>query len=273
MAAAVALTDPGDPRFDDYRHLADARVRRHLEAPDRPRGTPGFFVAEGPTVITRLLASGRRVRSVLVDPVRLARLEPCLAALDAPVYVAERPVLAAACGFDVHRGALAAADRWPLPAPAALLAEARRVAVLEGINDHENLGALFRNAAALGINAVLLCPRCADPLYRRSVRVSMGHVLSVPWSRVEPWPEGLAQVRRAGFTIAALTPAPDAEPLTPAGGRLALLLGAEGPGLTPAAMALADRRFRIPMTAGADSLNVASAAAVAFYATSTTLTT
>jgi tRNA G18 (ribose-2'-O)-methylase SpoU len=272
-AAPVPVTDPDHPGLDDYRHLADARVRRRLEAPDPARGEPGFFVAEGPTVIGRLLASGRRVRSVLVDPARLERLAPCLMALDAPVYVAERPVLAAVCGYDVHRGALAAADRWPLPAPAALLAGARRVAVLEGINDHENLGALFRNAAALGIDAVLLCPRCADPLYRRSVRVSMGHVLSVPWARIEPWPEALAGVRRAGFTIAAFTPASDAEPLSPAAaeGRLALVFGAEGPGLSGAVAAMADRRFRIPMTAGADSLNVASAAAVAFYVTSATL--
>jgi tRNA G18 (ribose-2'-O)-methylase SpoU len=275
LAAPVPVTDPDHPGLDDYRNLSDARVRRRLEAPDPARGEPGFFVAEGPTVIDRLLTSGRRLRSVLVDPARLARLAPRLAAIDAPVYVAERPVLAAACGFDVHRGALAAADRWPLPAPGALLAGARRVAVLEGINDHENLGALFRNAAALGIDAVLLCPRCADPLYRRSVRVSMGHVLSVSWTRIEPWPEALVEVRRAGFTIAALTPAPEAEPLTTLGAeaRLALVFGAEGPGLSEAVVAAADRRFRIPMTAGADSLNVASAAAVAFYVTSATLST
>ncbi|HEY3238077.1 MAG TPA: RNA methyltransferase [Acidimicrobiia bacterium] len=275
LAAPIPVTDPDDPRLDDYRNLSDARVRRRLEAPDPARGEPGFFMAEGPTVIGRLLASGRRVRSVLVDPPRLERLEPSLGTLDAPVYVAPRPVLAAVCGFDVHRGALAAADRWPLPGPAALLAGARRVAVLEAINDHENLGALFRNAAGLGIDAVLLCPRSADPLYRRSVRVSMGHVLSVPWARIEPWPEALAAVKGAGFTVAALTPAPEAEPLSSAGteGRLALMFGAEGPGLSEAALARADRRFRIPMTAGADSLNVASAAAVAFYVTSATLST
>ena len=275
MAAPLPVTDPDDPRLDDYRNLSDARARHRLEAPDPARGEPGFFMAEGPTVIGRLLASGRRVRSVLVDPHRLERLEPRLRALDAPVYVAQRSVLAAVCGFDVHRGALAAADRWPLPGPAVLLAGARRVAVLEAINDHENLGALFRNAAGLGVDAVLLCPRCADPLYRRSVRVSMGHVLSVPWARIEPWPEALAAVKETGFTVAALTPAPEAEPLSSVGvdGRLALMFGAEGPGLSEAALALADRRFRIPMTSGADSLNVASAAAVAFYVTSATLST
>jgi tRNA G18 (ribose-2'-O)-methylase SpoU len=272
LTAPVPVTDPDDPRLDDYRFLRDARVRRRLEAPDPTRGHLGFFVAEGATVIGRLVDSGRRVRSVLVDPARAERLAPLLLALPAPVYVAARPVLAAACGFDVHRGALAVADRWPLPAPGVLLEDARRVAVLEGINDHENLGALFRNAAGLGIDAVLLCPRCADPLYRRSVRVSMGHVLSVPWARLEPWPDALGDVRGAGFALAALTPAPDAEVLTGAlgPGPVALLFGAEGPGLSAETLRLADRRLRIPMAAGADSLNVASAAAVAFYATQPT---
>lgn len=269
---ALAVADPDDPRLDDYRGLQDARARRRLEAPDPATGWPGFFVAEGLTVIRRLLTSGRRVRSVLVDPPRLARLESALDWVDVPVYVAERSVLAAVCGFDVHRGALATADRWPLPDPATLLSPARRVAVLEGINDHENLGGLFRNAAALGVDAMLLCPRCADPLYRRSVRVSMGHVLSVPFARLGPWPEALAQLSRAGFILAALTPDPGAEPLAGAAvpDRLALLLGAEGPGLSPDALAAADRRWRIPMTSGADSLNVVSAAAVAFYVTFTT---
>lgn len=269
---AVAVSDPDDPRLDDYRGLRDARARRRLEAPDPITGAPGFFVAEGPTVILRLLASGRRVRSVLVDPPRLARLEPALERAGVAVYVADRGVLAEVCGFDVHRGALASADRWPLPRPDALLDGARRVVVLEGINDHENLGGLFRNAAALGLDAVLLCPRCADPLYRRSVRVSMGHVLSVPFARLDPWPEALARLSRSGLAVAALTPDPAAESLARAAipDRLALLLGAEGPGLSGAAFAAADVRWRIPMTPGADSLNVVSAAAIAFFATRTT---
>lgn len=269
---AVTVSGPDDPRLDDYRSLRDARARRRLEAPDPAAGRPGFFVAEGITVIRRLLASGRRVRSVLVDPPRLLRLEAELERAGVPVYVAERSVLAAACGFDVHRGALAAADRWPLPDPAALLPLARRVAVLEGINDHENLGGLFRNAAALGVDAMLLSPRCADPLYRRSVRVSMGHVLSVPFARLHPWPEALGLLPRAGFTVAALTPDPGAEPLAGAAvpDRLALLLGAEGPGLSSDALAAADLRWRIPMTSRGDSLNVVSAAAVAFYVTAAT---
>lgn len=231
---------------------------------------PGFFVAEGGHALARLLASGRRIRSVLVDPLRLDALGERLAGLDAPVFVADQPTLRAVAGFAVHRGVLAAADRWPLPEPGAVLAGAERVAVLEDINDHENLGVIFRSAGSLGLDAVLLSPRCCDPLYRRSVRVSMGHVLAVPWTRLEPWPEALAAVAGAGFTLAALTPAADAEPLAgwslSAGDRVAVLLGAEGPGLSPAALAAAHRRLTIPMRRPEDSLNVGSAAAIAFYA-------
>lgn len=271
----VPIADPADPRVDDYRLLTDARARRRMEAAGPDGGGPGFFVAEGASVVERLVASGRRVRSVLVDGARLERLGPLVAGLDAPVYVASPAVLRAVAGFDVHRGALACADRWPLPDPAALLgsgdpAGPARVAILEGINDHENLGGLFRNAAGLGMDAVLLCPRCCDPLYRRSVRVSMGHVLSVPWTRLEPWPASLARLGAAGFTVVALTPGAAAEPIDAFDGgrypRLALLIGAEGPGLSDDALAAADHRLRIPMRPGVDSLNVASAAAVAFFA-------
>jgi tRNA G18 (ribose-2'-O)-methylase SpoU len=232
-------------------------------------GGPGFFVAEGAHAVERLLASGRRVRSVLVDRIRLEALGGELAGLDAPVLLADQPTLRAVAGFPVHRGVLAAADRWPLPDPKKLLRTARRIAVLEDINDPENLGVIFRSAGSLGLDAVLLSPRCCDPLYRRSVRVSMGHVLDVPWTRLEPWPEAIAGVGAAGFTLAALTPAADAEPLgdwSPGPGeRVGVLLGAEGPGLSPAAMAAAGRCLRIPMRRTADSLNVGSAAAIAFY--------
>ena len=165
---------------------------------------------------------------------------------------------------------LAVADRAPPPDLAALLRRRRLLAVLEGVNDHENLGALFRNAAALGVDGVLLGPRCADPLYRRSVRVSMGHVLRVPFAALPgPWPAVAGRLRAAGLRVAALTPAPDAVPLAAAGlgsERVALLLGAEGPGLSAEALAAADVRVRIPMAPGVDSLNVATAAAVAFHA-------
>jgi len=239
-----------------------------MERPDDE--CPGFFVAEGAHALGRLLGSGRRLRSVLVDPARLEALADDLAGLDAPLFVAEQPTLQAVAGFPVHRGVLAAADRWALPDPAGVLAGARRIAVLEDINDHENLGVIFRNAGSLGLDAVLLSPRCCDPLYRRSVRVSMGHVLAVDWTRLEPWPEALALVAGAGFSLLAFTPAADAEPVTgwhPDGGeRIAVLLGAEGPGLSPGALAAAHRRVTIPMRRPGDSLNVGSAAAIAFYA-------
>ena len=172
-------------------------------------------------------------------------------------------VMAAAVGFHLTRGVLASADRAPEPVLPGLLAAARRVLALEGINDHENLGALFRNAAALGADAVLLGPRCADPLYRRSVRVSMGHVLRVPFARGP-----LAALREAGLTVLALTPHPPAVPLSTVDRsvpRAALLVGAEGPGPSPEALAAADVRVRIPMASGVDSLNVATAAAIALH--------
>jgi tRNA G18 (ribose-2'-O)-methylase SpoU len=263
----VPVTGPDDPRVDDYRELHDARARRRMES--AAAGHPGFFVAEGGHALDRLLTSGRRIRSVLVDPVRLELLGDRLAGVDAPVLLADQPTLRAVAGFPVHRGVLAAADRWPLPEPAQVLAGAGRIAVLEDINDHENLGVIFRSAGSLGLDAVLLSPRCCDPLYRRSVRVSMGHVLAVPWTRLEPWPQALEAVGRAGFTLAALTPAADVERLGSwhpgADERVAVMLGAEGPGLSPAAIAAADRRLTIPMRRPADSLNVGSAAAIAFY--------
>ena len=271
----VRISDPADSRVDDYRHLHDARARRLMERPEPDGGAPGFFVAEGAHALGRLLASGRRVRSVLVDPIRLEALAGDLAGVEAPVLVADQATLRAVAGFPVHRGVLAAADRWPLPPPSEVLGGAERVAVLEDINDHENLGVIFRSAGSLGVDAVLLSPRCCDPLYRRSVRVSMGHVLDVPWTRLEPWPEALTSgLAAAGFTLVAFTPAAGAEPLAgwrvSPGERVAVLLGAEGPGLSPAALAAAHRRLTIPMRRSGDSLNVGSAAAIAFYALTVT---
>ena len=220
-------------------------------------------------MIRRLLVSTYPVRSLLLLPSRAEDLAPDMEGCPASVFVAERAVLAEVAGFDVHRGALAIADRRALADPTALLTASHTVAVLEGLNDHENLGAVVRSAAALGVDAIFLDPTCADPLYRRAVRVSMGEILFLPWTRLTPWPDGLAQVRAAGFTVIALTPAHDAEPLDQVldrmHGPIALLLGAEGPGLSPAAQLAADHRARIPIRAGVDSLNVGHAAAIAFH--------
>ena len=258
MAYLTTVDDVADPRVDDYRDLTAADRR-----PDRPGGR-GLVIAEGVVVVRRLLDSPYPVRSLLGVPRRLAELD--LAGVDAPAYATDADTMARIVGFHLNRGVLAVADRAPIPSVEEL-AVGRLLAVLEGVNDHENLGALFRNAAALGVDGVLLGPRCADPLYRRSVRVSMGHVLRVPFAPLpEPWPAALTAL---DHTLVALTPAADAVPLAAAGladRRVALLLGAEGPGLSAEALRAAHLRVRIPMATGVDSLNVATAAAVAFFA-------
>jgi tRNA G18 (ribose-2'-O)-methylase SpoU len=261
VADPVNVDDPGDPRLADYVGLTDAALRRRLEL------GRGIFIAEGELVIRQLLVSPYPVRSVLVTPARHHHLAAVLAELDAPVFVAPPEVLRAVAGFNLHRGAVASAARQPPVDPAALLAQSTTVAVLEGLNDHENVGALFRSAAALGVDAVLLAPGCADPLYRRSVRVSMGAVLRVPFATLSPWPGALADVVGAGFELLALTPRPDAEPMTAfrRAGAVALLIGSEGRGLTNGALSAAPRHVRIPMRVGVDSLNVAAAAAIAFH--------
>jgi tRNA G18 (ribose-2'-O)-methylase SpoU len=256
---ATPITDPDDERLADYRALTDVELRTRWEPPH------GLFIAEGELVLSRALKAGYRPRSVLVDAKRTGQVPD----VDAPVYAATQPVLAATTGFHVHRGILASFHRRPLPDPAQVLAGATRVAILEDVNNHTNLGAVFRGAAALGMDAVLLSPSCADPLYRRSVRVSMGEVFAVPYARLSPWPEALGTVRDAGFALLALTPAADALPLQHLSAqhrlRPALLLGAEGPGLSRAALGASDARVTIPMRRGVDSLNVAAAAAVAFW--------
>ncbi|MBC7290070.1 MAG: RNA methyltransferase [Actinotalea sp.] len=273
----IPLDDPHDPRLADYVSLTDVALRSRHE-PEK-----GLYIAESSTVLGRALAAGHRPRSVLVSPRWLPDLRDLLAravvdgAASVPVYVADPAVLEAITGFHVHRGALAAMHRPPLASVAQVLAGARggagarRVAVLEDVVDHTNVGAAFRSAAALGVDAVLVTPRCADPLYRRSVRVSMGTVFQVPWTRVDPWPEGIGALRRAGFVTAALALADDAVSLdvleADPPDRLALVLGTEGDGLRPATVAAADLVVRIPMAGGVDSLNVAAAAAVAFWAT------
>lgn len=258
----MSITDPGDERIADYRALTDVELRTRWEPPH------GLFIAEGALVLRRALRAGYRPRSFLVD----ARRVDQLADLDtggAPVYAAGQDVLERVTGFHVHRGVLASFHRGEPRTAEAVLAAAHRVVVLEDVNNHTNLGAIFRGAAALGVDGVLLSPSCADPLYRRSVRVSMGEVFAVPYARLEPWPGGLDLLRAAGFAVLALTPAPDAVPIQRLSdgqrARAALLLGAEGAGLTAAAQSASDVRVVIPMRRGVDSLNVAAAAAVAFW--------
>jgi tRNA G18 (ribose-2'-O)-methylase SpoU len=254
----IAIDDADDPRLSDYVGLSDPELRRRVE-PDQ-----GFFVAESPHVVEALLRSKRRVRSVLVTPTQHDALAGVLDRADAPVYVARPEILRTVVGFDLHRGAVASGDRWVLPSVGSVLAGARTVAVVERMTDHENLGGLFRNAAAFGIDAVLLDEETADPLYRRCVRVSIGHVLTVPWTRFT----SLDEMRAHGLTLVALTPAVDATDIREVRWpeRRALLFGSEGPGLSGEWLAAADLRVRIPMRPGVDSLNVAAAAAVAFYA-------
>jgi tRNA G18 (ribose-2'-O)-methylase SpoU len=262
VAEVTELDDPEDPRLDDFRDLSTADRR-----PDRPGGR-GLVIAEGVVVVQRLLASPYPVRCVLGVRRRIAELAPTLVGVAAPAYVTSADVMARVVGFHLNRGVLATADRAGQPDVARLADGAHCLAVLEGVGDHENLGALFRNAAAFGVDGVLLGAGCADPLYRRSVRVSMGHVLRVPFAGLQPWPDALALLRGHGFRIVALTPRADAKPLREAVSgqdKVALLLGSEGAGLTDVALDAADVAAGIPMSSGVDSLNVATAAAVAFY--------
>ncbi|NUR72076.1 MAG: RNA methyltransferase [Hamadaea sp.] len=259
------ITDPADERIADYRALTDLELRTRWEPPN------GLFIAEGELVLRRALAAGYRPRSVLVEAKRAGQLADLARGGlgEAAVYGADAALLQQITGFNVHRGVLASFHRKPLPSVAEVLAQARRVVVLEDINNHTNIGAIFRGVAALGLDAVLLSPTCADPLYRRSVRVSMGEVFAIPYATLDPWPEGLEVLRTAGFTVLAMTPAPDAVSLHELTAeqrtRPALLMGAEGPGLTAEALKSSDVRVVIPMHRGVDSLNVAAATAVACW--------
>jgi tRNA G18 (ribose-2'-O)-methylase SpoU len=260
-----AVTASDDSLLEDYRALNDPERRRELER----RG--GFFVVEGALALEALLDSEFPIRSVLAAE-RKAESVRSLVGSRAPLVVRSDDEVEAIAGFPFHRGVLAAATRRPLPGVADVLKGTELVVVAEGLTDHENVGGLFRNAAAFGVDAVLLDPATADPLYRRSVRVSLGHVLRVPWTRLPAWPAGLGELRRRGFELLALTPAPQAEAIDAVAldfearkPRAALLVGAEGPGLSDAALATCDRQVRIPIAPGVDSLNVATAAAVAFH--------
>ncbi len=254
----IPVNDPDDPRLDDFRGLR-LREDRHLD----------HFIVEGHAAVAELVASPYDARAVLVLDRKATKVEPLVEGLDVPVYVAPEYVLRTTMGFNLHRGIVASAHRTALPAPDSLLANSTRVAVLERLNDHENLGSLFRNARAFGFDAVLLDPQTADPLYRRCVRVSMGHALRVPFARFSAWPEGVETLRAHGFTVVALTPSRDALPIDEVAAsppeQVAIVLGAEGPGLTDETLAVADVCVRIPMAGSVDSLNVATAAAIAFH--------
>jgi tRNA G18 (ribose-2'-O)-methylase SpoU len=257
----IPITDPDDPRIADYAKLKE----RHLNT------LGNRFVAESERVVRRLLASGLRVRSVLVTPPRLAAMADVLGARDDdddgrfPVYLASQTVMDGVAGFHVHRGCLAIGER---PAPGPIPAGARVVVAVEDLVDVDNLGAIARNAAAFGAGALLLSPRAADPFYRKAIRTSLGSVFSLPIIRLLRWPDDLVALReRHSFTLvgavlgAGATPLRELQPPP----RTILLLGAEGPGLSPAAIAACDRLVTIPMAPGADSLNVATAGAVLLY--------
>jgi tRNA G18 (ribose-2'-O)-methylase SpoU len=253
VAHVVVVDQVDDPRLVDYTGLTDVALRRVREPAE------GLFLAEGEKVVRRALDAGYRPRSLLTEAKWLH---------DCPVYVGDESLLQAVTGYRVHRGALASMQRKPLPSLESVLSSARRIVVLEDLVDHTNVGAVFRNAAALGIDAVLVSPQCADPLYRRSVKVSMGTVFAVPWTRAEPWPDTLDLMRAKGFRIFAMSPEPGGVSLAEADltPPVAVVLGTEGEGLTPEARARCLTSVRIPMAPGVDSLNVAAASAVVFYA-------
>ncbi len=261
VADSVRVNDASDPRLADYVRLTDVHLRRSLEAEH------GLFIAEGEKVIRRAIAAGYPVRSLLAAEDKMGMVAQAAASVAAPLYVLPAAAAEQLTGYRVHRGALASMQRLPLPSVAEVLAGARRIVVLEDITDHANVGAVFRCVAALGFDAVLLAPRCADPLYRRAVKVSMGAVFAVPYSRMTDWRGGLAELRAAGFRLLALTPDPAALPIGQVvpGERLALLIGSEGNGLSPRWLAAADEMVRIPMSRQVDSLNAAAAAAIACY--------
>jgi tRNA G18 (ribose-2'-O)-methylase SpoU len=287
----VPVRDAGDPRLADYTALTDAALRTSLEA------ARGLFVAEGEKVIRRAIAAGYQVRSMLVTEDKLAGLAGLAGVGAAPLYVLPAVVAQQLTGYQVHRGALASMARRELPPVAEVLAGTtrvvvpedqvdhgtadrapenaqppRRIIVLEDLVDHGNVGAIFRCAAALGVDAIILSPRCADPLYRRAVKVSMGAVFAIPYARMADWHGGLAGLRAAGFTLLALTPDQSALPIDKVrmGQHAALMLGTEGDGLSSRWLDQADEAVCIPMAAtamaaGVDSLNVVAAAAVACH--------
>lgn len=266
----VDIDDPADPRVDDFRDLSNVDRRPDVAVRTDGGAGKGLVIAEGVFVAQRMIASRFTPHAFFGVDRRIGELAADLAdpsLTGVPYYRASRSVMAETVGFHLNRGVLAAAHRPAELSVADVIEGARTVVVLEGVNDHENIGSIFRNAAGLGVDAVIFGAGCADPLYRRCVRVSMGHALLVPFAKSDDWPGDLDLLRAAGFRTVALTPGEGSVPLAGAvtGGRVAFLVGAEGPGLTEETMRRCDVRARIPMSRGTDSLNVATAAAVAFY--------
>ena len=262
MPTPQRITDVDDPRVADYRTLRDTELRKRYE------NELGVFIAEGPNPVRELLASSYPTRSVLLEEARVDRFLPELAGRDLDVYVVARDLLYEIVAFPMHQGVIACGDRLPPRSAVDVVAGADRVLVLDAMNDHENMGAIFRTARGLGADAVLLGPQSADPLYRRCVRVSMGHVLRMPHADLPALPGGYDLLRGAGLTTVALTPdqaAPTIDEVA-TDRPLALVLGAEGPGLSDEAMAAADLRTRIPIAPDVDSLNVSMAAGIALHA-------
>lgn len=265
MAELIHLSDPSDPRLADYRDLREVQLRQHLEIEH------GLFIAEGEKVVRRAVEAGFVPRSFLMAERWLDGLDEALAVTDAPCYVVSEEIAELVTGFHVHRGALASMEREPIRELTDVLVGARSIVVLEDIVDHTNVGAIFRTAAAMSFDAVLLSPRCADPLYRRSIKVGMGAIFSTPWTRLPHWYDALPTLAEHGFVSVALTLGEGAIDITEAvlgAEKIALILGSEGHGLSQRWEDSASRRAVIPMRPGIDSLNVGAAAAIACFVTS-----
>lgn len=274
----IDIDDPADQRVDDFRDLNSVDRRPDLPALPGGRVGKGLVIAEGVLVAQRMIASRFTPHAFLGVDKRLGELTDALtvpSVQGVPFYRASAEVMAEVVGFHLNRGVLGAARRPDALSVGEAIESAQTVAVLEGVNDHENIGSIFRNAAGLGVDAVLFGAGCADPLYRRCVRVSMGHALLVPFARFDDWPRGLSVLRDNDFRTISLTPGEGSKPLseTVDAPRVAFLVGAEGPGLSETVMRASDVRARIPMSRGTDSLNVATAAAIAFYERERSLTT
>ena len=256
------ITEANDPRVHDFTSLTDVDLRKVREPAE------GLFLAEGEKVIRRAFAAGYTPRAALMTDRWVESIHDVLQESDCATYVADESTLETITGYHVHRGALMSFERKQLPSVAQIIEDARRIVILEGLVDHTNVGAIFRNAAALGIDAVLVTPSCADPLYRRSIKVSMATVFAVPWTRIEPWPNALQTLTDSGFACIAMTPDPSAPSVRDVelDQRIAIIVGTEGAGLSQAAFDACDVKVRIPMSEGVDSLNVSVASAITFFA-------